>query len=96
MTPSIFARLDTPPNVFVKGLIGGGAITSGKQNDEDWGVLAGPTSFEVKLAIGYDPAQSDFPPAENAAPDIGRRSTFSIGAEKSSSSMFAQLAYRFY
>ena len=43
----VFARLDTPSNVFVKGFIGGGGITSGKQNDEDWGLLTGPTSFEV-------------------------------------------------
>ena len=53
----IFARLDTPPNVFVKGFIGGGGITSGKMNDEDWGLITEfapgstpprePTSFEV-------------------------------------------------
>jgi hypothetical protein len=49
----VFARLDTPSNVFAKGLIGGGAITSGKMNDEDWGLIdeietdPQPTSFEV-------------------------------------------------
>jgi hypothetical protein len=53
----VFARLDTPTNVFVKGFIGGGAITNGKMNDEDWGMITPPeegskappvpTSFEV-------------------------------------------------
>jgi opacity protein-like surface antigen len=47
----VFARLDTPPNVFAKGFIGGGAITTGKMNDEDWGLVPEPppvpTPFEV-------------------------------------------------
>lgn len=49
----VFARLDTPSDVFVKGFAGAGAITAGKQNDEDWGLLEGtapivaPTAFEV-------------------------------------------------
>jgi opacity protein-like surface antigen len=32
----IFGRVDTPINVFLKGFIGGGKITSGSMNDEDW------------------------------------------------------------
>jgi opacity protein-like surface antigen/outer membrane protease len=49
----LFARVDTPSEVFVKGFAGTGAITSGKQNDEDWGLVGGtappfvPTAFEV-------------------------------------------------
>jgi opacity protein-like surface antigen len=49
----LFARADTPSRVFVKGFAGAGAITAGKQNDEDWGLLEGdppdqvPTAFEV-------------------------------------------------
>lgn len=31
----LFARLDTPSEVFVKGFAGAGAITNGKQTDED-------------------------------------------------------------
>jgi len=48
-----FARVDSPSQVFVKGFVGAGAITSGKQNDEDWGVNDGtvkepiPTAYEV-------------------------------------------------
>ena len=41
-TGELFARVDTPWNFFVKGFVGGGAISSGgKINDEDWGLPAG-------------------------------------------------------
>jgi len=49
----LFARVDTPSEVFVKGYIGAGAITNGKQTDEDGGFVdtsADPsvlTAFEV-------------------------------------------------
>jgi len=33
----LFARVDTPSQVFVKGFVGTGAITGGKGTDEDWG-----------------------------------------------------------
>ena len=33
-----FARVDSPLNVFAKGHIGGGVISGGKINDEDWGL----------------------------------------------------------
>ena len=36
----LFARVDTPSRVFVKGYVGTGAITGGKVTDEDWGALA--------------------------------------------------------
>jgi opacity protein-like surface antigen len=34
----LFARVDTPYNIFVKGVAGLGAINSGKMNDEDWSI----------------------------------------------------------
>jgi opacity protein-like surface antigen/outer membrane protease len=40
----VFARLDSPYNVFAKGFIGGGVISGGSMVDEDWGV-AGPESY---------------------------------------------------
>ena len=49
----LFARVDTPSEVFVKGYVGAGAITNGKQTDEDGGFVdtsADPsvlTAFEV-------------------------------------------------
>lgn len=47
----LFARLDSPFGVFVKGLLGGGGITHGTMYDEDWGLgndLASvPTGYEI-------------------------------------------------
>jgi len=49
-----FFRVDTPSEIFVKGFVGAGAITGGKQNDEDWGLNEAfqgdhplPTAYEV-------------------------------------------------
>ncbi len=46
-----FARIDTPINVFVKGILGGGRIVNGHMNDEDWG-LGGPpfTSYSNTIS----------------------------------------------
>jgi len=40
-TAEVFFRADFEPGVFVKGFVGGGAIVSGKLNDEDFPVSAG-------------------------------------------------------
>jgi opacity protein-like surface antigen len=37
-TGEVFGRVDSAWNVFVKGFVGGGAITSGNMHDEDWGL----------------------------------------------------------
>ncbi len=66
----LFARLDAPFNVFVKGLIGGGGISNGNMYDEDWGLGSNladqPTGYEVTVSgvngsfnyftfdVGYD------------------------------------------
>jgi len=34
----VFGRIDSPWNFFAKGVVGGGRITGGHMNDEDWGV----------------------------------------------------------
>ena len=36
----MFGRVDSPFNVFAKGFVGGGNISGGKINDEDWGLGA--------------------------------------------------------
>jgi hypothetical protein len=33
----LFARIDSPWNIFVKGFVGGGSVSGGKINDEDRG-----------------------------------------------------------
>jgi opacity protein-like surface antigen len=54
----LFARVDTPYNVYVKGVAGVGAIDSGKQNDEDWGIsgvlgYSNTVSNEGNGTLGY-------------------------------------------
>lgn len=45
----LFARVDTPFNVFVKGFVGAGGLANGHMYDEDWGLsfTAVPNSYEV-------------------------------------------------
>jgi len=44
----LFARVDTQSRIFVKGYIGTGAITGGKNTDEDWGAgTQNKTGFQV-------------------------------------------------
>jgi opacity protein-like surface antigen/outer membrane protease len=65
-TGEFFGRIDTPANIFVKGYVGGGRISSGHLNDEDWfpfstvaysntlsPVSAGPLSYGT-IDVGYD------------------------------------------
>jgi len=40
-TGEVFGRVDSLWNFFVKGFVGGGAITSGTLHDEDWGIPLG-------------------------------------------------------
>jgi opacity protein-like surface antigen len=57
----LFARVDSPWNFFVKGFAGGGGITNGKINDEDWiglysntlGNASGTLAYGT-VDIGYD------------------------------------------
>jgi opacity protein-like surface antigen len=47
----LFARIDTPYFVFVKGIAGLGGIGSGKQNDEDWGFYYGNTPIPYSNTV---------------------------------------------
>jgi hypothetical protein len=40
----LFARLDAPSNIFIKGFAGVGSTYSGRMNDEDWGIPADPAN----------------------------------------------------
>lgn len=50
-----FGRIETPWNLFVKGFVGGGRLSSGHMNDEDW-LIEDPTGT---LAIPYSNTVSD-------------------------------------
>jgi opacity protein-like surface antigen len=47
----LFARVDTPIDIFFKGFIGGGGLSRGRMYDEDWGLAPAavpvPNSYEV-------------------------------------------------
>jgi len=45
-----FGRVDTPPDIFVKGNIGAGSLSSGRMNDEDWAI---PPGFVGPGAVAY-------------------------------------------
>jgi opacity protein-like surface antigen len=61
VTGEVFGRVDSSWNVFIKGFVGGGAITSGTMHDEDWGIPLSAsqvvpysnTLSTVKGDIGY-------------------------------------------
>jgi opacity protein-like surface antigen/outer membrane protease len=55
----VFARVDTPSNLFLKGFIGGGTHVSGKMHDEDWVIFNASVPYSntlsnpVKGDLGY-------------------------------------------
>ena len=49
----LFGRVDTPIDFFVKGLVGGGFVSSGRMFDEDWGL-----SGVGEPAVAYEVTQS--------------------------------------
>ena len=53
----VFARVDTPWRVFLKGFFGAGTISSGKINDEDWGIgrLLRPSIPAIQIRRGMRP-----------------------------------------
>jgi opacity protein-like surface antigen/outer membrane protease len=44
-TGEFFGRIDTPVNVFLQGFVGGGSISGGHLNDEDWALHQTPSQF---------------------------------------------------
>ncbi len=68
----LFGRIDTPSRVFIKGLAGGGSLTSGRMYDEDWLIHDGDVPYSNTLSgrvggsiayatidIGYDVLRTD-------------------------------------
>jgi opacity protein-like surface antigen/outer membrane protease len=61
----IFSRIESPDKIFIKGLVGTGALSSGHMNDEDWpgtaitysNTISNPVKGTITYAtgdIGYD------------------------------------------
>jgi outer membrane protease len=79
-TGEFFGRIDTPINVYLKGNVGGGSISGGHMNDEDWnlavpipysntiaGRVTGPL-FYGTIDLGYDLLRG---PGYKAGPFVG-------------------------
>ena len=62
----LFARVDTPSRVFVKGYVGTGAITGGKNTDEDWGNLGTVNNLGFSMTDATATGWLDY-----AAADVG-------------------------
>jgi opacity protein-like surface antigen len=67
----VFGRIDSPSRLFVKGFVGGGSLSSGHMNDEDWnlpGIVTGdgPAAYSntisnpVKGSISYGTIDGGF------------------------------------
>jgi len=72
----LFARIDTPYSVFVKGTAGLGAINSGKENDEDWSLsrtdrYSNTVSNEGNGTLGYATADVGFTYLQGADYRVG-------------------------
>src|SRR5262249_24306001 len=72
----VFGRVDTPINVFLKGFLGGGTITSGKMNDEDWAAFNGSvpysnTSSSVKCDLAYATFDAGYSVFRGANANVG-------------------------
>jgi len=79
-----FARVDTPQNFVVKGLVGGGSGNHGHMNDEDWG-LQQPFPGDAKSVKSVFPYQNSLSDASSSI----RYFTIDAGYD-----WFRQSAYR--
>jgi opacity protein-like surface antigen/outer membrane protease len=89
-TGEFFGRIDTPVNVFLQGFVGGGSISGGHMNDEDW-TPSVPVSYSNTIAssvtgplfygtidLGYDLLRG---PGYKAGPFVGyNRYSYTLNA----------------
>lgn len=61
----LFGRFENSQNVFVKGNIGGGSLSSGHMNDEDWAIFGGTVAYSNTLS---DPVKGNI---DYATVDLG-------------------------
>lgn len=41
----LYGRLESPDNLFIKGMVGGGGFSNGQMNDEDWLIFSGSVPY---------------------------------------------------
>jgi opacity protein-like surface antigen len=94
----LFARVDTPWNIFIKGFAGGGTIANGQVNDEDWGLPAAVntgysnTQGNASGTLGYGTVDVGFDVFRGATFKTGPFVGYNIYTENKSSTSCSQIA----
>ena len=93
----LFARVDTPYNVFLKGVAGLGAINTGKMNDEDWAIAgnvaySNTVSNEGNGTLGYATADVGFDFLRGADYRVGPFVGFSYYTQRTDTTGCVQIA----
>jgi opacity protein-like surface antigen len=100
-TGEMFGRVDSPFNVFAKGFVGGGSISGGKINDEDWGLgvpfLATNTGYSSTIgnasgALSYGTADLGYDVVRGPGFKVGAFVGYNIYTENKSSTTCTQIA----
>jgi len=96
----LFGRVDTPVNVFLKGFIGGGKITSGDMHDEDWLAFNGSvpysnTASSVKGDLAYGTFDAGYSLFRGPNANVGGFIGFNYYRENKSAYGCAQIANPF-
>jgi opacity protein-like surface antigen len=93
----LFARIESPSNIFVKGFVGGGSVSGGKINDEDWGSLDANTDYSNTLGnafgtLGYATVDAGYDVFRGAGYKLGIFAGYNIYTENKSSTTSTQIA----
>jgi opacity protein-like surface antigen len=95
-TGEVFGRIDTPSNIFVKGLVGGGKILSGNMHDEDWlfddGIPYSNTLSTVKGDLSYATFDAGYSLFRGPSAKVGGFVGFNYYRENKSAYGCAQIA----
>jgi opacity protein-like surface antigen len=96
----LFGRVDTPINVFLKGFVGGGKLTSGTINDEDWNIFGSSvpysnTSSSVKGDLAYATVDAGYSVFKGANANVGGFIGFNYYRENKQAYGCAQIANPF-
>ena len=100
VTGELFGRIDTPINVFLKGFVGGGKLTSGNMNDEDWvifneSVPYSNTSSNVKGDLAYATIDAGYSVFKGPNANVGGFVGFNYYRENKQAYGCAQIANGF-
>ncbi len=96
-----FARVNSPYNIFVKGIAGLGSIDSGAMHDEDWGIFdsisySNTASNEGNGQLGYAQADIGYDFLRGAGYKVGSFIGYSYYTQKSDTTGCVQIASAYF